>query len=69
VVADLATDADLDEVRRRDVAELGGVRPVRRMHALVHRGLGGVGVSVEVDDPELPVDMLASALASGNPTE
>jgi hypothetical protein len=62
MVSDPAADTDLHEVRRRNVGQLGGMRPVRRVHPLVHGGLCGVDVAVEVDDAELSVDVLRERL-------
>ncbi len=52
-----AADADLHQVGRRRVLDVGGVEPRRGVHPLVQVELLGVHVPVEVDDPDVAVEV------------
>ena len=60
-----AADADLHQVGRGRVLDVGGVEPRRGVHPLVEVGLLGVDVPVEVDDADVAVHIRRHAADGG----
>src|SRR5207245_2480948 len=55
------SDAELDQIARWHVGDIRRMEPGRRVHPLVEVGLLGVDVAVEVDDPQVALEVRGDA--------